>query len=65
MIFLINCEVLCCFYNTCDTKEVNHVVEADTDIKALEKLKNYYLTKDAEYEIKYYVSINYCNSIIT
>ena len=48
-----------------DEREVKtHIVEADTDYEAMEKVQTYYKTKDSSYGISHYVDINYCNEMI-
>jgi hypothetical protein len=47
------------------TKEdINHIVEADTEAEAKEKLQKYYENKDDEYYVTHIVNITYCNEII-
>jgi hypothetical protein len=47
-----------------DKKEKNHIVEADTEDEAEEKVRKYYESKNILYTFTHYVIINYCNEMI-
>lgn len=65
MIYLINCEVVRSRYMSITDKEsTNHIVEADTEQEAADKLRKFYADRDSEYCVEHWVNINYCNSLI-
>jgi hypothetical protein len=66
MLYLVNCEVRKNYYmsDEQDKKEKNHIVEADTEDEAEEKVRKYYESKNILYTFTHYVIINYCNEMI-
>ena len=50
-----------------DTKksEVNHIVEAESEQEAMDKVQDFYSKKDSEFYIRHCVNFNYCNEVIS
>lgn len=50
-----------------DTKnsEMNHIVDAEGEQEAMDKVKEFYSKKDEEYYVSHWVNSNYCNEIIS
>lgn len=66
MLYLVNCEVVKTYYMSDTTKsEVNHIVEAESEQEAMDKVKDFYSKKDSEYYVSHWVYINYCNEVIS
>lgn len=66
MLYLINCEVQRSYYmDETKTDEKNHIVEANNEEEAIEKLQDFYSKKDVAFYVSFWVNINYCNEIIT
>ena len=65
MLYLVNCEVVKSYYMD-DTKksEVNHIVEAESEQEAMDKVTDFY-KKDIEYCVSHWVNFNYCNEVIS
>lgn len=66
MLYLVNCEIVKSFYMD-DTKriEMNHIVEAENEEDAKEKVQSHYAKKDVDYHVSHWVDFNYVNEIIT
>ena len=66
MLYLINCEVVKSYYMD-DTKkvEINHIVEAETEQEAMDKVQYFYSKKDSEFYVSHWVNFNYCNEVIS
>ena len=66
MLYLVNCEVVISYYMD-DTKksEVNHIVEAESEQEAMDKVQDFYSKKDSEFYIRHWVNFNYCNKVIS
>ena len=66
MLYLVNCEVVKSYYMD-DTKklEMIHIVEAESEQEAMDKVQDYYSKKDREFHVSHWVSFNYCNEVIT
>jgi len=66
MQYLVNCNVQKSYYMG-DTKksEVNHIVEAETEQEATDKVQDFYSKKDVEFYISHWVQVNYCNETIS
>lgn len=66
MLYLVNCEVVKTYYMGDTIKsEVNHIVEAESEQGAMDKVKDFYSKKDDEYYVSHWVYINYCNGVIS
>lgn len=66
MLYLVNCEVVKSYYNgTFKKVEMNHIVEAENEKEANEKVQNFYSKKDEEYYISHWVNFNYYNEMIS
>ena len=50
-----------------DTKksEVNHIVEAESEQEAMDKVTDFYSKKDTAYCVSHWVNFNYCNEDIS
>ena len=50
-----------------DTKksEVNHIVEAESEQEAMDKVTDFYSKKDTDYCVSRWVNFNYCNEVIS
>jgi len=68
MLYLVNCEVRKSYYmrdDDDDEKEtITHIVEANSEKEAEEKVKKHYESKDDAYSLTHWVYINYCNEMI-
>lgn len=66
MMYLVNCEVVKSYYMQDDNevKEHNHIVEADNEEEAINKVRNYYSLKHSDYYVTHFVNFNYCNELI-
>ncbi len=66
MLYLVNCEVVKSYYMD-DTKksEVNHIVEAESEQEAMDKVTDFYSKKDTAYCVSHWVNFNYCNEVIS
>ena len=64
-LFLVNCEVVISYYMS-DTKRqtVTHIVKAETEEIAKDKVRKFYSDKDSSYCIDHWVDFNYCNEMI-
>jgi hypothetical protein len=47
-----------------EVKEHNHIVEADNEEEAINKVRNYYSLKHSDYYVTHFVNFNYCNELI-
>lgn len=67
MLYLVNCEVVKSYYMVDDTikSEVNHIVEAESEQEAKDKVRDFYSKKDSEYCVSHWVNFNYCNAVIS
>jgi len=67
MLFLVNCEVIKSYaMNDDDVRfERNHIVEAESNKEACNKVQNHYELMNEDYSFHYIVNINYCNPIIS
>jgi len=66
MLYLVNCEVVKSYYMD-DTKksEMNHIVEAESEQEAMDKVQEFYSKKDSEFYVSHWVNFNYCNEVIS
>lgn len=65
MLYIINCEIVENYYMGETIKnETNHIIEAETEEEARDKLERYYEMKNNEFYVTYYVNVNYCNEVI-
>ena len=66
MLYLVNCEVVKSYYMD-DTKksEMNHIVEAESEQEAMDKVQGFYSKKDSDYYVSHWVNFNYCNGVIS
>lgn len=65
MLYLVNCEIEKSYYmGGTEKEEMNHVVEADTEQEAMDKVREYYAKKDSQYSLSHWVNFNYCNESI-
>lgn len=66
MLFLVNCTVKRSYYESkTTTTEMNHIVEAESQEEASDKVYSYYEGKDESYYVTYIVEdVNYVNAII-
>jgi hypothetical protein len=46
-------------------EEMNHIVEAESEEEAREKVQAHYSKKDVEYHVSHWVDFNYINEVIT
>lgn len=66
MLYLVNCEVSKTLYMGNTKKmEVNHIVEAESEEEVQAKLESHYAKKDVEYDVSYWVNVNYINEVIS
>ena len=66
MLYLVNCEVAKSFYmDKTKREEMNHIVEAESEEEAREKVQAHYSKKDVEYHVSHWVNFNYINEVIT
>jgi hypothetical protein len=66
MLYLVNCVVVKSYYMDDTKKEkMNHIVEAETEQEAMDKVKDFYSKKDIEYHVSHWVNFNYCNEVIS
>jgi hypothetical protein len=45
--------------------KMSHIVEAESEQDAMDKVENHYTKKDSSYSISHWVYFSYCNEIIT
>ena len=65
MLHLVNCTVFKSKYMGDKKHEtVNHIAEAQDDIEAALKVKNFYKNKSVDYDVFYQVEINYINEVL-
>ena len=66
MLYLVNCELVKSYYMD-DTKksEVKHIVEAESEQEAMDKVQDFYSKKDSEFYVSHWVNFNYCNEVIS
>lgn len=65
MLYLINCTVSISQYmGDTKKKEMNHIVEAESERDAENKVSKYYDAQTNEFSVYYSVDINYCNEVI-
>jgi len=65
MLYLVNCEVVKHYYlNGTKKEEMNHIVEAESEQEATDKVQKFYSKKDSEYDVSHWVNFNYCNEVI-
>ena len=66
MLYLVNCEVVKSYYaGDTEKSEMNHIVEADTEQGAMDKVQDFYVKQDNPYYVRYWVNFNYCNAVIS
>ena len=66
MLYLANCEISKSLYMGQNLKfETNHIIEAESEEEAKEKVQSYYSKKDVEYDVSYWVDFNYVNEVIS
>lgn len=66
MLYIVNCELVKSYYMGEDEFEnINHIVDADSEDHAKEKIKKHYEIKDDPYYLTYYINFNYCNQLIS
>jgi hypothetical protein len=65
-LYLVNCEVVRSHYmDSTDKSEVNHIVDAESEQDAMNKVQSFYSNQDVEYSIYHRVNFNYCNVVIS
>ena len=65
MLYLVNCKVVKSYYMDDDREsEMNHIVEAESEQEAMDKVQYFYSKKDIEFCISHWVNFNYCNKVI-
>lgn len=65
MLYLANCEVHFNYYQAgSEVKELNHIVEADSEEEVKDKINRYYDLKDCEFYVYHIVNVNYINELI-
>jgi len=63
--YLINYELFTNYYmGESKKEEMSHIVNADNEELAKDKLQNFYYKMDSEYDVSYWININYCNEAI-
>lgn len=66
MLYLVNCEVVKSYYmGDTEKSEVNHIVEAESEKEAKDKVKDFYSKKDSDYGYYHWVNFNYCSESIS
>ena len=66
MLYLVKCDVAKSYYMGETVKtEMIHIVEAESEQDAMDKVQNHYLKKDSPYSVSHWVNIDYCNEVIT
>jgi hypothetical protein len=66
MLYLVNCEVVKTFYRgDTETIDMNHIVHAETEQEAMDKIQDFYSKKDNEFYVRHWVNFNYCNEVIS
>jgi hypothetical protein len=66
MLYLVNCEVVKTFYRSdTETIDMNHIVHAETEQEAMDKIQDFYSKKDNEFYVRHWVNFNYCNEVIS
>lgn len=43
---------------------VCHIVEAESEGEAMDKVAKHYTDQDSEYSVSYWVNVNYCHELI-
>lgn len=66
MLYLVKCNVAKSYYigETVKTK-MFHIVEAESEQDAMDKVQNHYSRKDIKHSVSYWVNFKYCNEVIT
>ena len=65
MIYLVNCKIVESHYEGVDNiYERNHIVEAESEGEAKDKVVHHYDTKNVPYYIAYSVNIDYSTELI-
>jgi hypothetical protein len=65
MLYILEIEVTKSYYMGDTTKKfVSHIVEAESEQEAMDKLAKHYTDQDSEYSYTYWVSVNYCHELI-
>lgn len=66
MLYLVNCKVVKSYYmNGTKKSEMNHIVEAESEQAAMDKIEYFYAKKDSEFYVSHLVTVNYCNEVIS
>ena len=66
MLYLVNCEVVKSYYrDNTEKSEMNHIVEADSEQGAIDKVLEFYVLQDIPHHVSYWVNFNYCNAVIS
>lgn len=64
-LYLANCVVSISYYmSDTESSEVNHIVQAESEQEAMDKVQDFYSKKGSECFDSYWVNFNYCNEII-
>ncbi len=65
MLYLVKCKVYVSYYMG-DRKVVDqiHIVEAESEKQASDKVEDYYSKKDSEFSVSHWVDFEYANEII-
>ena len=65
MLYLVNCEVVTYYMDGNKKSEMNHIVEAESEQDAMDKVQFFYSKKDIEFYVSHLVIFNYCNEVIS
>lgn len=65
MLYIVGCKIEKMQYMNGKTKySTSHIVEAESEDEAYDKVRKYYEEKDSPYYVSHNVDIEYCNEII-
>jgi hypothetical protein len=65
MLYLVNCEVVESYYmDDPEKSEMNHIVEAESEQEAIDKVQDFYAKQDNPPYVRHWVDVNYCNAVI-
>lgn len=65
MLYLINCEIVETDYmGKTEKSETIHIVEANSESEAEDKIRQHYELQNSVYDRTYWVNINYINEVI-
>ncbi len=66
MLYLVKCEVQITYYmDETKTEDKIHIVEADSEQQAKDKVQDYYAKKDSAYSVSHWVNFEYVNESIS